>query len=86
MEFSESFKRFRNEIAEKIDLASEAGMTEDQMKRRAVNIGNWLSREVEPENREEFLLRELWQRCDESEKAAIASALYKIAKDQVPYQ
>lgn len=86
MPYTDSFKSFRNELAEKIELGAKVGMSGEQMKQRAVNIGNWLAREVDPRNYEQRLLKELWDVADEQEKEVLSGMLFKLAREEVPYQ
>ena len=76
----ESFQKWKEFLGERVTEAEKSGMSDDTIAKLAVQIGEFLSNKIDPENKEERVLKELWTVADESEKKAIAKCMMKIAK------
>jgi len=62
-----------------INAAEFVGLSEDRIKDAAYRLGGFLAGHVEPGNREQALLQELWLEATEEERRALASMLVKMA-------
>jgi hypothetical protein len=76
----ESFKKWKEFLGDRVEQAERAGMSDETIAKLAVQIGEFLSDKVDPENKEERVLKELWDVADESEKKTIAKLMMKLAK------
>jgi hypothetical protein len=72
------FDRWKQFLNERIDQAEKAGMKDETITKLAVQIGEFLSDKVDPENKEERVLKELWDVADEQEKRTIAKLMVKL--------
>jgi hypothetical protein len=72
------FDRWKQFLNERIDQAEKAGMKEETINKLAFQIGEFLSDKVDPENKEERVLKELWDVADEQEKKVIAKLMVKL--------
>lgn len=79
---SDSFEQFKEKLHGQVERAQKAGMSRTDLVAGAEHIGDWLSKEVNPQNPEQRLLKELWQVSDQREQQAIASSLVKMADRQ----
>ncbi|CAG7602310.1 putative protein YflH [Paenibacillus solanacearum] len=74
------FERWKEFLGERVKQAEQAGMTEETISNLAFQIGEFLSDKIDPENKEERVLKELWDVCDEQERKVLATAMVKLAK------
>jgi len=73
----ETFEKWKQFLADRVDQAKKAGMSEETISKLAFQIGEFLSDKVDPKNGEERLLKELWDVADEEEKKTIARLMVK---------
>ncbi|BDG60856.1 DUF3243 domain-containing protein [Caldinitratiruptor microaerophilus] len=81
MEAIDSFEQWKEFLSRNVNIAREAGMSQGAMVDAATRIGEFLARNVDPKNREQRLLSEMWKVADEEEKRAIASTITKMVGD-----
>ncbi|NOU93363.1 DUF3243 family protein [Paenibacillus sp. LMG 31456] len=72
------FDRWKEFLNERVQQAEHAGMKDETINKLAVQIGEFLSDKVDPENNEERVLKELWDVADENEKKTIARLMVKL--------
>jgi hypothetical protein len=72
-----SFEHWKQFLGERVNQAEKAGMTEETISKLAYQIGDFLASKIDPENKEERVLKELWDLGDESERKTIARLMVK---------
>jgi hypothetical protein len=75
------FERWKEFLGNRVEQAEKAGMSEETISKLAFQIGEFLSDKVDPENKEERVLKELWDVSDESERKTLAKIMVKLAKN-----
>lgn len=78
MPMTDSFEQFKGALGDKLNLAHKAGASRGTILNAAKDFAEWLSREVDPQNPEQRLLKELWEVADENEKNALVNMLVKF--------
>ncbi|MEI7026308.1 DUF3243 domain-containing protein [Paenibacillus sp. y28] len=73
-----SFEKWKDFLHERLEQAEKAGMSEETIAKMAFQIGEFLSDKVDPENKEERLLQELWRVGDEQERRALAKLMVRL--------
>lgn len=73
-----SFEQFTSELADRLKAAQSMGWSQEEIARKAADIGDYLAQNVEPRSPEQRLLKELWEVADEREQQAIANSLVKM--------
>ncbi len=73
-------EQFPKELAERIRDGMAHGVTDDQMVKGIVSLGNLLGRFVKPDTPEEALLKEMWDVADENEKYTMANLVLRLGK------
>ncbi|MEC0246151.1 DUF3243 domain-containing protein [Paenibacillus chitinolyticus] len=76
------FDRWKEFLAERVDQAERAGVNDEKISKLAFQIGEFLSDKVDPENREERLLKELWDAGDENERKVMARLMVKLVNKE----
>lgn len=74
----QSWSEWRKTLADAVSMGKEMGMSDDQIRRRAENIGDYLSNKVDPANPEQRVLKDLWDSSTEDEQEALAGAIVKM--------
>ncbi|EGL16633.1 MULTISPECIES: DUF3243 domain-containing protein [Paenibacillus] len=76
------FDRWKEFLAERVDQAERVGLNDEKISKLAFQIGEFLSDKVDPENREERLLKELWDAGDENERKVMARLMVKLVNKE----
>jgi hypothetical protein len=76
----EVFDKWKAFLGERVEQAEKAGMSEDMISKLAFQIGEFLSDKVDPENKEERVLKELWDAADQEERKVMAKIMVKLVK------
>lgn len=74
------FNEFKSYLNKRIQLGKAAGLNEEQLANTAQKVADYLADKVEPRNREEQLLKELWKVGNEQEQHMLAHMLVKLAE------
>lgn len=74
----ETFDKWKKFLAERVNQAQAAGMSDETISKLAFQIGEFLEDKVDPKNGEERLLQELWQVGTEDERKMMARLMVKL--------
>lgn len=77
----ENFNRFKQYLSEKVSKGESLGLNEEQLAKTAEIVANYLSKNEEPRNREQYLLQELWRVGNKEEQHMLAHMLVKMARE-----
>lgn len=81
MEATQSFEQWKEFLSQGVGIAKSAGANQETVKNIATRMGGFLARSVDPANREQRLLKELWDRGTPEEQEALASMITKMVSD-----
>ncbi|PDO10579.1 MAG: hypothetical protein BLM47_06245 [Candidatus Reconcilbacillus cellulovorans] len=74
------FEKWKTFLESRVEQAKKAGMSDEAIAQLAYQIGNFLAEKVDPENREERLLKELWDVATEDERKTLARVIIKFVE------
>lgn len=74
------FEKWKTFLESRVEQAKKAGMSDEAIAQIAYQIGNFLAEKVDPENREERLLKELWDVATEDERKTLARVIIKFVE------
>lgn len=77
----ESFEQWKQFLSQQVNQAKSAGASEQNITNAAAGIGQFLANKVDPRNREQRLLKELWDAGSQDEKQALAALVTKMVSD-----
>lgn len=80
MSVLDNFETWKDFLADKLEQAQDHGMSQETISNLAYEVGDYLSKHVEAENKEEALLRELWNAASNEEQQAIANTMVKLVQ------
>ncbi|CAH0344309.1 DUF3243 domain-containing protein [Bacillus sp. CECT 9360] len=73
-----NFNEFKTYLHKRLDVAKKIGLNEEQLASTAEKVADYLADKVEPKNREEKLIQELWKVGNEEERHKLAHMLVKL--------
>jgi len=82
MSILDNFSTWKEFLADRVEAAKDHGMSNEKMADVAQHVGDYLSKHVTPENKEEQILKDLWNAASEDEQRAIASTMIKLVKNK----
>jgi hypothetical protein len=74
---------WKDTLSKAVNLGESFGMSENTIENIATKIGNVLAARVDPENREQRLLQELWKVGDDSDRKVLAKLIVKMVETDV---
>jgi hypothetical protein len=81
MSVLDNWKQWEDFLADRLHQAQNEGMSEGAISALALQIGDYLSEQVEPKNEQERILADLWSVADKEEQAAIANIMVKLVQN-----
>jgi len=72
--------KWKENLKRAVNMGQTLGMSEETIDNIAYRVGNVLSSSVDPENREQRLLQELWKVGDDSDRKTLAKLVVKMAE------
>lgn len=76
-----NFSKFKQYLAEKIELGEKMGLSDEKLAKTTELIASYLAKHEEPRNREENVLMELWKSGSKEEQHTLAHMLLKMVKE-----
>ncbi|MDQ1146676.1 hypothetical protein QE429_003503 [Bacillus sp. SORGH_AS 510] len=81
MSVLDNWKQWEDFLADRLHHAQNEGMSEGAVSNLAFQIGDYLSKQVEPKNEQEKMLADLWSVADKDEQQAIANMMVKLVQN-----
>jgi Protein of unknown function (DUF3243) len=81
MSVLDNWKQWEDFLADRLHHAQNEGMSEGAISNLALQIGDYLSSQVEPKNEQERILADLWSVADKEEQQAIANIMVKLIQN-----
>ncbi|API93951.1 MULTISPECIES: DUF3243 domain-containing protein [Bacillota] len=82
MSVLDNFDSWRSFLANKLTQAQQQGMSNDTIQNVAHEIGDYLAQHVDAKNKEEAVLRDLWNAASDEEQQALANTMIKYVQNQ----
>ncbi|MDQ0219944.1 DUF3243 domain-containing protein [Peribacillus cavernae] len=81
-EILSNFENFKSYLDKRLDIMKKVGLEEEQLANTAEKVADYLADKIEPKNREEKLLQELWKVGNDEERHKLAHMLVKLVDKQ----
>ncbi len=78
MDFMKDWNQWRSTLKEAIEEARKLGLSDDDIKRLSVGVGDFLANKVCPATKEEELLKEMWDKATPEERRTLAGLIFKM--------
>lgn len=82
MSILDNFDSWKGFLAKRLEQAKDKGMDHDTITNLAHEVGDYLAEHVSAKNKEEAVLKELWNVASEEEQQSIASAMVRLVQKQ----
>lgn len=82
MQHNQELRGIPEGLSEVIRDGMKHGLSEEQMVKGMVSLGNFADKVVKPDNPEEALLMAVWDEADDTEKVTLARILLRLGKRQ----
>ncbi|UOQ42995.1 DUF3243 domain-containing protein [Halobacillus salinarum] len=82
MSVLENFDSWKDFLGDRLHQAQGQGMSDRAVNELAFEIGNYLATQVDAQNDQETILRELWNVADDHEQHAIAKMMVKLVQNE----
>lgn len=74
----DNWDTWKETLGKAVDLGEAVGMSDDSINKVAERFGTFLANNVDPRNKEERLLKELWDVGDDGDRKVIAKLVTKM--------
>lgn len=81
MSVLDNFDTWKNFLSNRLQQAQQQGMDQQTITNIAAEVGDYLAQNVDAKNKEEAVLKELWNAASEQEQQAIASTMVKLVQN-----
>lgn len=75
------WKKWKRTLAKSVEMGEMVGLSEETISKIGVKIGNFLSSSVDPENREQRVLQELWKVGDNEDRKVLSKIIVKMVEN-----
>lgn len=79
----ESFQKWQDFLGKGAKFLENMGVSEDNLAGIAKGLGDFLAGNIDPENPQQRVLKDLWDCADEQEKHTIAKLVMRMSKHHV---
>ncbi len=80
MSVLDTFEQWKSFLGKRVEQAKKTGMSEQTIAGLAYQMGEYLASEIDPKNREERLLKELWEIGSDEEQKMLAHLMVKLVE------
>lgn len=84
METETGWHTWKNMLGKVVNAAEKVGLSGDRVNDTAYRVGEFLAHNFDPGNREQRLLKELWDEADEEQKRVLASLIVRMVEKPGP--
>lgn len=81
MSILEDFETWKEFLANRLDEAEQQGMSQGTISNVAQEVGDYLSKNVDVQNSEVAVIKELWNVASEEEQQILANTMIKLVKN-----
>jgi hypothetical protein len=74
------WKKWKATLSKAVNLGEAVGLSDNTIGNVAYRVGSVLTSSVDPENREQRLLQELWKAGDDSDRKALSKMIVKMVQ------
>lgn len=80
-EIQTSWEKWKDTLAAAVNLGNMVGMDEKTITGIAERVGNFLASKVDPANREQRVLKELWDAANDEQRRVLAEVITQMVSD-----
>ncbi|WP_057913350.1 DUF3243 domain-containing protein [Peribacillus muralis] len=81
MSVLDNWDQWKNFLGDRLNQGEQQGLSDGAVNNLAFEIGDYLAKQVEPQNDQEKVLADLWSVASDQEKHAMASVMVKLVEN-----
>lgn len=81
MSVLDNWDQWKNFLGDRLNEGEQQGLNDETVNSLAFEIGDYLAKQVEPQNDQEKVLADLWSVASDQEKQAMASVMVKLVEN-----
>lgn len=81
MSVLDNWDQWKNFLGDRLHQGEQQGLSGSAVNNLAYEIGDYLAKQVEPQNDQEKVLADLWSVASDEEKHAMASVMVKLVEN-----
>ncbi|MFJ7747744.1 DUF3243 domain-containing protein [Peribacillus sp. NPDC097295] len=81
MSVLDNWDQWKNFLGDRLNEGEKQGLNDETVNSLAFEIGDYLAKQVEPQNDQEKVLADLWSVASDQEKQAMASVMVKLVEN-----
>ncbi|MBO0996812.1 DUF3243 domain-containing protein [Bacillus sp. SD075] len=81
MSVLDNWDQWKNFLGDRLNQGEQQGLSESAVNNLAFEIGDYLAKQVEPQNDQEKVLSDLWSVASDEEKHAMANVMVKLVEN-----
>lgn len=81
----QSWEQWTKFLGDQVVEAKDSGMPNKVIEKVAVQVGEYLAKNVDPQNEQERVLSDLWSVADRDEKNALANCIVKLVQNKTTH-
>ncbi|MGE7185270.1 DUF3243 domain-containing protein [Peribacillus sp. NPDC006672] len=81
MSVLDNWDQWKNFLGDRLNQGEQQGLSDGAVNDLAFEIGDYLAKQVEPQNEQEKVLADLWSVASDQEKHAMASVMVKLVEN-----
>ncbi|TCS92579.1 DUF3243 domain-containing protein [Hazenella coriacea] len=82
MSVLDNFQEWKEFLAHRLQQAESLGMDRQSINDLAFQLGDYLAKDIDPQNVQERLLKDLWDVADQNEQQTMAGLMVKLVEKQ----
>ena len=82
MSILDNWEQWKDFLGDRLKSAQEQGMSQSAINDLAVQVGDYLAKQVDPKNEQERVLSDLWSVASPDEQHAIANLMVKLVQNK----
>ncbi|MBO8155168.1 MAG: DUF3243 domain-containing protein [Bacillaceae bacterium] len=82
MSVLDNFETWKDFLGDRLNQAENQGLSNEALSDLAFEIGDYLAKQVDAQNPEEAVLRDLWEVANNNERHAIANMMIKLVQNE----
>lgn len=79
-EMLSDWDKWKKSLARAVNVGHSMGMSDETIDKIGVKVGNFLSAAIDPENREQRVLQELWKSGDDGDRKTLSKMIVKMVE------
>lgn len=80
MEVESGWQAWKNMLGKIVNAAESVGISDDRVSNTAYRVGDFFADNFDPDNREQRVLKELWDEADKEQKQVLATLMVRVVE------